>query len=83
MPWNGVSILPPNRFRWKNVTLTPSSFAMTELHITLATIFRRFELELFETKREVEIDSARDCFLAEMVPEAVGVRIKVSKVLEE
>ncbi|PVH93773.1 hypothetical protein DM02DRAFT_661648 [Periconia macrospinosa] len=58
-------------------------FSMTELHITLATIFRRFELELFESKREIEIDSARDCFLAEMVPEAVGVRVKVAKILEE
>jgi hypothetical protein len=55
---------------------------MTELHITLATIFRRFELELYETTREKEIDAARDCFLAEMVPGAVGVRVKVTKALE-
>jgi hypothetical protein len=58
-------------------------FAMTELQITLTTIFRRFEFELFETTREKEIDTARDCFLAETEPGSVGVRVKVTKVLEE
>lgn len=56
---------------------------MTELHITLTTIFRRFEFELYETTREQEIDTARDCFLAETIPGSVGVRVKVINVLEE
>jgi hypothetical protein len=63
--------------------LTRYSFAMTELHITLATIFRRFDFELFETTRAQEIDTARDCFLAETVPGSVGVRVKVVKVREQ
>jgi cytochrome P450 len=63
--------------------ITDCRFAMTELQITLTTIFRRFEFELFETTREKEIDTARDCFLAETEPGSVGVRVKVVKVLEE
>lgn len=66
-----------------NMLTTDHRFAMTELHITLATIFRRFEFELFETTREKEIDTARDCFLAETEPGSVGVRVKVAKVLDQ
>jgi cytochrome P450 len=58
-------------------------FAMTELHITLATIFRRFDFELYGTTREKDIDTARDCFLAETVPGSLGVRVKVVKIYEE
>jgi cytochrome P450 len=58
-------------------------FAMTELHITLATIFRRFDFELFGTSRERDIDTARDCFLAETVPGSLGVRARVVRVYGE
>jgi cytochrome P450 len=58
-------------------------FAMTELHITLATIFRRFDFELYGTTREKDIDTARDCFLAETLPGSLGVRVKVVEIFEE
>lgn len=56
---------------------------MTELHITLATIFHRFNFELFGTTREKDIDTARDCFLAETVPGSLGVRVKVVNVHDQ
>ncbi|CAG8953030.1 hypothetical protein HYFRA_00003223 [Hymenoscyphus fraxineus] len=51
--------------------------AYTELYLTLAMLFRRFELELFDTIRERDIDLQRDCFLAEAMPGSQGVRVKV------
>jgi hypothetical protein len=53
------------------------------LHITLATIFRRFDFELYGTTREDDIDTARDCFLAETIPGSLGVRAKVVKIYEQ
>jgi hypothetical protein len=69
---------------WNIVVLKDNySFAMTELHITLATIFRRFDFELYGTTREDDIDTARDCFLAETIPGSLGVRAKVVKIYEQ
>ena len=57
--------------------LTQSSFALMEINITLVTLFRRFEFELFDTVKERDIDTARDCFLAEPLPGSLGVRVRV------
>ena len=53
------------------------SLAMAELHLTIATLFRRFELELFDTYRERDIDNVRDFFLGEPHPDTRGVRVRV------
>lgn len=58
------------------------SFAYAEMYITLATLLCRFDLELFETYRERDIDYVRDCFLGEPSAESLGVRVKVSAVTE-
>ncbi|UKZ80114.1 hypothetical protein TrVFT333_007879 [Trichoderma virens FT-333] len=52
-------------------------FAYAEMYITLATLFLRFDLELFETYRGRDIDYVRDCFLAEASPSSQGIRVKV------
>ena len=49
---------------------------MAELYIVLATIFRRFDLELHDTVRERDIDVVRDSFLGEPSFESKGVRVK-------
>lgn len=51
------------------------SLAQAEMHLALATIFRRFDTELFETSRK-DVDPKKDFFVP--VPESPnGVRVMV------
>jgi hypothetical protein len=50
---------------------------MAELYLILATIFRRFDLELHDTVRERDIDIARDSFLGEPSLGSKGLRVKL------
>lgn len=50
---------------------------MAELYLISATIFRRFDLELYDTLRERDIDIARDSFLGEPSLGSKGVRVKL------
>jgi hypothetical protein len=54
------------------------NFAYAELYLPLSTLFRRFDLQLFETYRKRDIDHVRDCFLGEPDPQSPGVRVKVT-----
>ena len=54
------------------------SFALAELYITLACLFHRYDLELYDTIRERDIDVARDCFIGEPSPSSVGVRVRAA-----
>jgi hypothetical protein len=53
------------------------SFAYAEMYMSLATILCRFDLQLFETNRERDVDYTRDCFLGEADPSSPGIRVKV------
>ncbi|KAL8765571.1 MAG: hypothetical protein Q9209_007402 [Squamulea sp. 1 TL-2023] len=55
------------------------NFALAELYIIIARIFSQFELEIFDTIRERDVDYMRDCFIGETSPESLGVRMKVVK----
>ncbi|KAL8729123.1 MAG: hypothetical protein Q9166_004954 [cf. Caloplaca sp. 2 TL-2023] len=55
------------------------NFAMAELYIFIACLFQRFELELYDTNRERDIDTVRDFFIGETSPESPGVRVKIVK----
>jgi len=48
----------------------------------LATVLRRFELELFETSREKDIEYTRDCFIGKVLVESKGVRVRTLRGLE-
>ena len=50
--------------------------AYAELYIGLATLFRRFELELFDTTRDA-VDCWMDRFVPRPKPGTLGVRVKV------
>jgi hypothetical protein len=51
------------------------SLAQAEMHLSLATIFRRFDTELFDTNRK-DVDPKKDFFVP--VPESSnGVRVLV------
>ncbi|KAH8600807.1 putative cytochrome P450 [Bisporella sp. PMI_857] len=52
------------------------NLAWVELYLATAMVFRRWELELFETDR-MDVDVARDCFVSQPVKESKGVRIRV------
>lgn len=62
----------------RRLILTKSvSLSYAEMYLGLATVLRRFELELFDTVRERDVDVVRDCFVGMPMPEAKGVRVKV------
>lgn len=48
---------------------------MAELYIVIACLFRRFNLDLYDTTRVRDIDVVRDCFIGESSPQSVGVRV--------
>jgi len=56
-----------------------SSFALAELYIVIACVFRRFDLELYDTIRERDVDVVRDYFIGEVSPETCGIRVKACK----
>ncbi|KAK5999201.1 Cytochrome P450 monooxygenase hepH [Cladobotryum mycophilum] len=51
-------------------------FALAELYIVLAAVFGDKEFELHDTIRSRDIDAARDCFVGEVSPDSLGVRIR-------
>lgn len=56
------------------------NLAMAELYLVLGNLFRKFDLELFETTRARDIDVVRDSFIGEPCRSSRGVRVKVSLV---
>lgn len=52
-----------------------SSLAKAELYLTLATLFRRYDMELFDTVRERDVDIYYDGFLPQPSPQSKGVRV--------
>ncbi|KAL8800654.1 MAG: hypothetical protein Q9182_005024 [Xanthomendoza sp. 2 TL-2023] len=52
-------------------------FAWAEMMIAFATIIRRFELELYATTRERDVDYVGDLFLGAHHPDSLGIRVKV------
>lgn len=55
------------------------NLAYTEIYLTLAAVFRRFELELFDTTRERDVDVTRDYFIGMSAKESPGIRVRVVK----
>jgi cytochrome P450 len=53
------------------------NFATTMMLMTLAGVFRRFELELVDTIYERDVKIVRDCFIGEVDPKTKGVKIRV------
>lgn len=53
------------------------NLAWAELYLATATVFRRFDMELYETSRN-DVDIARDCFASQPVKGSKGVRVIVT-----
>jgi hypothetical protein len=62
---------------WFADSICVSSLSYAELYLGLAAVLRRFELELYDTVRERDVDTVRDCFVGMPTPEAKGVRVRV------
>ena len=58
--------------------LDRSSLALAELYITIACLFRRFDLQLHDTIRGRDVDAIRDCFIAETSPMSLGIRVEMA-----
>ena len=50
--------------------------AKAEIYLTLATVFHRFDMELFETTR-ADVDPKRDYFVPGLKGKSEGVRVLV------
>ncbi|MCJ1256300.1 hypothetical protein MMC24_004121 [Lignoscripta atroalba] len=57
-------------------------FAYAELYLTLTTLLRRFEFQLYETTYERDVKVVRDNFIGEALPESLGVRVRIVSELE-
>lgn len=53
------------------------NLAQTEIYMALATVFRRFDFELFETDRERDIDVKYDYITPKPSRESNGLRVLV------
>lgn len=63
-------------FHVRTVKLIPCSLAYAEFHVGLATVFRRFDLELYGTTRE-DVDARHDFFIAASKLNSKGMRVLV------
>lgn len=54
--------------------------AMAELYLVLGTMFRRFDMDLYHTVKEDDVDVARDCFIGEPKVSSLGIRVKANPV---
>ena len=52
------------------------SLAYAELYVSLATVFRRFDFELFETDRS-DVDVAREYHIPQVKKSSKGIRVMV------
>ena len=52
---------------------------MAELYIGLAVLFRRMDLELFDTEQSRDVDIVRDCFIGEVSPRSTGIKFRASQ----
>jgi hypothetical protein len=55
-----------------------NSLANAEIYMTIANVFRRFDLSLFETTRK-DVTIVCDAFVGHPRKESKGVRVKVAK----
>jgi cytochrome P450 len=54
-----------------------SNLAYAEIYHASAALLRRFDMELFETSRERDVDVCRDCFVGLPRKDTQGVRVKI------
>lgn len=50
-----------------------------ELYLGVATIFSRFDMELYETIRSRDVDVVRDCIIGLPSSESKGIRVRITK----
>jgi cytochrome P450 len=55
------------------------TLATSMMLMMLATVFRRFDLQLVDTIHERDVKIVRDCFIGETDPDTRGVNIKLTK----
>lgn len=47
------------------------------MHLALAAVLRRFDLELYDVDKARDIDVVRDCFIGLPSPEAKPLRVRI------
>jgi hypothetical protein len=57
-----------------------SSLAYAELYMALAYVFWRFEMEVYETVEERDVETTSDCFIGMTDLSSVGIRVWVAEV---
>jgi hypothetical protein len=83
--WEGRQVLPWHQVRYISKHAIPftladrNSLAYLEAYVALASVMRRFSLELFETDTS-DVEVAHDFFLPCAKLDSKGVRVKVLSV---
>ena len=80
MSWHEVSTFNPATLN--NSLMSEFSLAYAELYLTIAKVFRQFELELFETSIN-DIKMAHDFFSPVPRLDSKGVRVRVVEEVKE
>ena len=58
------------------------NIAYAEVYIALAYVLRSFEMEIYETVKERDVETTNDCFIGMTNLKSVGIRVKVLKELD-
>lgn len=53
------------------------SLAWSELYQVIATVFRKFDMRLYETTESRNVKIVRDLSIAMMEPRSKGIRVKI------
>ena len=85
VPWSrgtrmclGMKYINPFFYIGKKGSNALDSLAYAEIYLTIASIFRQFDLELFETTQERDVDVVHDYFLGMPSLASPGIRARVA-----
>ena len=56
-----------------------TSLALSEIYLSLAYIFRRFEFESFDTIASRDVETSNDCFVGMTNLKSEGIKIMVTQ----
>ncbi|KAI1827693.1 benzoate 4-monooxygenase cytochrome P450 [Xylaria intraflava] len=55
------------------------NLAYAEIYLTLAYLFRRFDLELYQTSKQRDVETSNDCFIGTPHLNSPGIRVRITK----
>lgn len=66
-----------------SMKLMTASLATSELFLAVALLWRRFDLEIYDTTEERDVLTTHDCFLGMTDLKSEGIKARILGVIEE